>query len=111
MPQAPNIEGLPLWLQISLSLLFGAMTIIVGVRGYKQRDPVKHLDNAQIIGAHIADMGAIRHLSDTCSQLSGDISSLEQAIREQTHWDRDRNELLREMNARMRELRDLMRKS
>lgn len=111
MPQPPNVEGLPPWLQITATLLFGIVTLIIGIKGYLKADPLKPLDNAQIIGAQIADMGAIRRLSDVCSELGYQVKSLEDAIREQTHYDRERSELMRELCQRLRELRERLDRS
>lgn len=107
MPQAPNVEGLPLWLQITITLLFGLATLGVMMLGYFQRAHPKGgevNEQARIISASFADMGAIRHLSDVCIQLCGNIERLEEAVREQTHHDRNRNDLLTETARRLREV-------
>lgn len=107
MPSAPNVEGLPLWLQLAVSIAFVATTMLVAIRGYL---PKPHLppggDNAQIIGAQFADMGAVRRLADCCIELGVKMEGLEAAIREDTHWRRDGIELLREACQRLRELRE-----
>lgn len=94
MPSAPNIEGLPLWLQITMSVAFALATIWMAVKGYVPKPKLPPgADNAQIIGAQFADMGAIRRLGEICIELGTQMEGLEAAIREQTHWTREGNEL------------------
>lgn len=116
MPNAPNVDGLPLWLQIFVSLVFGAATLAVGISGYLARKSGGKTDEhqtARLLGATIADMGALRRLSDSCVQLDGhiitlsnQIGRLDDTLQDQIHWDRDRNELMREISQRLRELKE-----
>lgn len=116
MPSAPNLDGLPLWLQIGVTLLFGFTTFMVAYRGYsrKPQDAAALLgvrpqgDVAQVQSAAIMDIGAIRHLSDVCIRLTGQMESLEQCVRDQTHWTRNQHELDREIAGRLRELREIL---
>mgnify|MGYP001559045961 CR=1 FL=1 len=109
MPQAPNIDGLPTWLQICITLLFGAATLLLAIKGYRlsggKLDPGQ---SAAILGAQIADMGAVRHLADVCIKLIGAIEVLDRTISDQVHWDRQQIELMREECQRLRELRESM---
>jgi hypothetical protein len=115
MPQAPNIDGLPLWLQITVTILFGLATVFMAIRGYN-RSPSQPAASMVVSGenvhqlhsAAIADMGAIRHLSDVCIQLTGKLESLEQAVRDQTHWTRNEYELNREICEKLRTLREAL---
>lgn len=105
MPQPPNVDGLPGWLQVTITLLFGAVTLIVGLKGYRSRPR----DDAPVIQApmaHIADMSAIRHLTETCHTLCGAIVSLERSLNEHTHYERQSAELEREVAQRLRELKE-----
>lgn len=115
MPSPPNIDGLPIWLQVFVTLAFGLATILVAVKGYFRKEPPpaaailadgRDGQVQQVASSVIADMGAVRHLADVCIHLTGQIESLENAIREQTHWTRNKYELDREVCARLRELRE-----
>lgn len=113
MPQAPNVEGLPLWLQILVSLIFLSVTVAVAVQGYK-RQPSKTLgEGAQIIGAQIADVGAFRRMADVTVELTKSVDDLTAEIRslsrtedDNRHWMRQQNELLTEANRLLRSLMD-----
>lgn len=113
MPAAPNVDGWPLWAQIPFLMAFGLLSLWLGYKGYaarpSQRDQERHTgESAQILGASIADMGAIRQLSTSCAILADRIESLEGAVREQTHWVRNAFEQERELCQRLRELREEM---
>lgn len=109
MPNPPPLDGLPLWLQIVLTLAFGGAALGVAYKGYFIKD--KHPDvqsgdkqTAAIMAATIADMGAIRHLSDCVVRLTGVIETLTRAVEEQAHHERNSNDTMREMCARLRGL-------
>lgn len=119
MPSPPNIDGLPIWLQIAITLCFGIATLVVAFKGYFRKEPTAGAGAAiisaqpggplqQVQSAAIMDMVAIRNLSDACLRLAGHMESLEQAIRDQTHWTRTDYELNREVCARLRELREAL---
>lgn len=103
MPNAPNLTGLPVWLQVSITLLFGVVTFLVALRGYfpRTRGPAP-LNQAQ----HLIDMAAINRLADVSHTLTGEIVSLERAIGELLHHLRANNDLNRELCQRLRELRE-----
>lgn len=105
MPQAPNVDGLPVWLQIAVTVVFGLVTLGVGMRGYL-RPAGPSSDQTQTTFAHLADMGAIRHLAEVNHQLCSEVVSLERAISDHAHYLRQQMELQRELCQRMRELRD-----
>lgn len=95
MPNAPNVDGLPIWLQIAVTLAFGICTVAVALRGYFNGDKKE----------------AVIHLPDQSHQfamiqLSAEISSLEKAITENTFHTRQQVELSREVCQRLRELRE-----
>ena len=113
MPNAPNIDGLPLWLQIVISLIFLSVTVAVAVQGYNRREPKTLGENAQIIGAQIADVGAFRHLADVTAQLVRSTEELMAETRDvarimddSRHWIRQHNELLNETNRLLRAIID-----
>lgn len=114
MTQPPHIDGLPLWAQIAISLLFGLAALGAAYKGYftRSKPDVQAGDKqtAAILGASIADMGAIRHLSDCVIQLQGTIERLRSALDEHTHHERNSIELERELCARLRELREVLEK-
>lgn len=105
MPQPPNVDGLPGWLQITITLLFGVVTLVVGIRQY-QRRPRDDMPMMQAPMAHLADMGAIRHLADTNHALAGEVVSLERCLSELTHHTRQGNEISRELCQRLREVKE-----
>lgn len=108
MPQAPNVEGLPLWLQVTITLIFGVATLVVMLRSYNA-SANKAEGSAIQAGptiAHLADMGAVRHLAEVCHTLSSDVVSLERCIGEMTHHLRQSNDIDRELCQRLRELRE-----
>lgn len=111
-PTAPNVEGLPLWLQIFVSMAFIAVMGIAAVVGYRRNEARAEAKEpsgaAQTVIAAIQDTGATRHLADVSLALSGDIQSLEREIRDNTHWVRNKHEQDRELCARLRELREAL---
>lgn len=107
MPSAPHLDGLPLWLQIIATVAFGLGTILVAFKAYRPAPKLpESADNAQIIGASFADMGAVRRLGDVCIELGAKMESLEQAIREHTHFVREGNELMRDGYDRLRDFQN-----
>lgn len=117
MPLAPNVDGLPLWLQVVVSLLFGISTLFVAIQGYNKRKPEGAVmlapapdDGAmrQAQSAMIVDMAVIRNLATVMSSTCVQLESLEKATREHTYWVRTQHELEREVAARLRELREAL---
>lgn len=113
MPSAPPIDGLPLWAQIVITMIVGLGTLAIAVKGYLIKDTSKTVEaanpaTAAIMSGAIADMGAIRHLSDVSIRLSGCVDKLTDAIEEATHYARMQYELDREVCARLRELREVI---
>lgn len=111
MPNQPPIEHLPVVWQIIISLIIGVATLGVGFKGYfikdKPRLTASEPQSAAIMAATIADMGAIRNLSDCVVRLDASIVSLTRSIDEETYHKRNGIELDREMCARLRELREV----
>lgn len=105
MPQAPNTDGLPPWLQIAVSIIFCIVTLFVAAKGYKRGPEAKSIDASATV-AHLADMGAVRALTDACHLLHAEISTLNRLMSDQTHWLRDEIEIDRELCQRLRELRE-----
>lgn len=112
MPTQPPINGLPLEWQIVISLIVGLATLAVAFKGYFVRDNKgsgSHIvpdspQTAAIMAATIADMGAIRNLSDCVLRLDVSVQALTKTIDENTHHERNSVEVSREMCARLREL-------
>lgn len=110
MPQAPKLDGLPLWLQITLSAVFALVTLIIAFRGYQTGNKPNVIEAKTTI-AHLADMSAVRALTDVCHQLTGEVVHLTRAIADMSHYIREQSELDREICARLRELREALEKS
>ncbi len=110
MPATPPLDGLPLWLQVIVTIMFGAATLGVAFKGYRKphAGPVPEISSgaptAAIIGASIADMGAIRRLSDTVAHLDGSVVALTTTINENIHWSRNQADELREVCQEIRVL-------
>lgn len=108
-PVAPNVEGLPTWLQVFVSLAFVAIMGWVAITGYRKRVEREPHGAAQTVLAAIPDMGAVRHLADVCVKLGACVESLESATREHTHHVRNLEETQRETCQRLRELKEELR--
>ena len=114
MPTQPPIDGLPVGWQIVISVLVGLATLAVAFKGYFIKDNPKAGSNivpdspqtAAIMAATIADMGAIRNLSECVVRLDASIQGLMKSIDENTHHERNNIEISREMCARLRELQE-----
>lgn len=105
--QPPHIDGLPVAWQLVISLIFGLAALGAAYKGYfkrEERGVTAEPQTAAIMGAMIADMGAVRQLSDVCIRLTGAVEMLMKAIDEATHHERNNVEISREMCARLREL-------
>lgn len=108
MPQAPNVDGLPVWLQVVVSLVFVFATAAMAYRGLQKRTEREPQGAAQTVLASIPDMGAVRHLADVCVRLIHAVEGLETCIAELTHHERNHIEAERELCARLREVRERM---
>lgn len=111
MPTLPATDGLPLWAQIVISLIVCIATLGVAFSGYFKRPSSEakgDTSTAALLGATIADMGAIRHLSDTVVHLNASVIALTTSIDEATHFSRNEIEVFREMCGRLRDLADEM---
>jgi hypothetical protein len=114
VPTQPPIDGLPVGWQIAISVIVGLATLAVAFKGYFIRDNPKtgsHIvpdspQTAAIMAATIADMGAVRNLSDCVVRLDASIVRLCSTIDEHTHFERNSIELDREIAQRLRELRE-----
>lgn len=110
MPEQPPLDGLPLWAQLAISFVVGLATLAVALKGYLIRDKPAVTGHepttAAILGASIADMGAIRNLSDCVVRLDASIVALTRTISDDMHYRREGIELNRETCARLRELRE-----
>lgn len=110
MPQQPPIDGLPVWAQVLISILFGVAALAVAFKGYF-KPPAKSEETtttATIAGAALLDNLTIRQLSDQFAHLAGDVISLEREIKDNTHWVRAKHEQDREVCARLRELKEVL---
>ncbi len=105
MPTTPNLDGLPPWLQLLVTLIFGMATLLVAVKGYRNQNgatpAVKEVapgdTSAAIHSAVIADMGPMRRLNDVIPSLQNSLQSLERAIEEDTHYARNSADINREI--------------
>lgn len=111
MPTTPPTDGLPVALQILVTLIFGVVALAIAFKGYftkGERPAVSAAEpqTAALLAATIMDTGAVRHLSDVCIRLTGAVDKLTDAMEENTHHKRNGIELEREICARLRELRE-----
>jgi hypothetical protein len=109
VPSQPPIDGLPLWAQLTISFIIGLATLLVAFKGYLVKDSHRGLvpespSSAAILGATIADMGAIRNLADCVVRLDASVVALTRCIDESTHYERNNVDISREVCARLREL-------
>lgn len=108
MPQAPNVEGLPLWLQVAITLIFGIATLGVMFRGYfspKNKTSGSSEGGSPTV-AHITDTSSIRNNSEQLRSLEGTMLSLQRSVDENTHYLRTKLEIEREVCQRLREIRE-----
>jgi hypothetical protein len=113
MPNAPQLEGLPLWLQLILTVAFGLGTLAVAFKGYRKGSVDATAaptggqgEQIRILAASIADTGSQRHLADTVVQLTGAVINLDRGVGDLTHWVRSKFEQDREICQRLRELKE-----
>lgn len=105
-PAAPNVDGLPVWLQVVVSLIFVFATIVAAFMGYRKLDRREPTGAAQTVLASIPDMTAVRQLTDQCRVLCQQVESLDQTFRDHTHYLRNKIEIDQEMCMRLRELKE-----
>lgn len=108
MPNPPSLEGLPPWAAIIATIVFGVATLWAMQRGYGHQPKSEQPQIAQLLGAQIADMGAIRRLADVCLELNTAVERLERATKDHEHFVREDIELTREVCMRLRELREAL---
>lgn len=106
VPQPPNVDGLPLWLQIVLSLLFVVTTAGIAFVGYRQRLEREPSGAATTVMAAFPDMTAIRQLTDTCRLLCQNVEQLNATLTDHTHYLRNKIDVDAELAHRARELTD-----
>lgn len=107
VPTQPPLDGLPLWAQITISLLIGVATLGVAFKGYfTKSDKTESATTATVAAATLLDNMSIRQLSDQLAHLSNDVVTLERVMGELTHHTRNDVESKRELCARLRELRE-----
>lgn len=111
MVEPPHVDGLPLWAQITISLVFGVAALLAAVSGYSKRQEkaatmTEPMTDAKLMAAAIVDMGALRNLADTNAKLIYAVEGLCRTIDEHTHFERNSIELDREICQRLRELRE-----
>jgi hypothetical protein len=109
----PDLSGLPFWAQLLITFMTGVGALYVMVRGYfpkKGSAPISSGDShtAAVMAATIADMGAIRHLSDVCIKLTGAVERQTNQLSDNEHEAKNSNDLGREICARLRENREVM---
>jgi hypothetical protein len=110
VPTQPPLDGLPHWVQITISMLIGVATLGVAFSGYFKKSETKgeQSTTATIAAATLMDNLSIRQLSDQLAHLSNDVVSLERAMGDNTHWTRSKWEQDREVCQRLRELREVL---
>jgi hypothetical protein len=106
VPQAPNVDGLPVWLQVLVSVAFVLATMFVAAQGYRRRLEREPPGAGQTVLAAFPDMSAVRQLTDMCRVLSGEVQKLDSSMIDHTHYMRDKIEVDRELCMRLRELRE-----
>lgn len=106
MPNPPNVDGLPVWLQVTVSLAFILATMAVAFAGYRRLERREPVGAAQTVLASIPDMSSVRQMVDVCRVLCVKIESLDDTMRDHTHYLRDKIEVDRELCMRIRELKE-----
>lgn len=106
MPNAPNVDGLPPWLQIAATVAFLIATMAVAFAGYRRIERREPSGAATTVLASIPDMSSVRQLNEICRSLCHQVESLETALRDHTHYLRDKIEVDRELCMRFRELKE-----
>lgn len=103
---APNVDGLPAWLQVFVSLAF-ALTLIWGAFAtYRKRVDREPTGAGQTIIASLPDMSAVRDLNEQCRILCLAVQGLAADMNDHTHYLRDKIETDRELCMRLRELKE-----
>jgi predicted membrane-bound mannosyltransferase len=105
-PSAPNVEGLPPWLQVIVCVPFALALMIGALRTYKKAELREPAGASQAVVAAFPDMTAVRQLTDQCRVLSEHVDSLNATLRDHTHYLRNKIEVDQEVCQRLRELRD-----
>jgi hypothetical protein len=107
----PAIDALPVWAQILITILVGCATLGIALKGYLSKATPSVVPEspatAAIMAATIADMGAIRNLSDVCIRLTTAVEMLMHSVDDHTHYKRNNLDLDRELCARLRELKEV----
>jgi hypothetical protein len=106
VPQAPNTDGLPVWLQITVSLIFVAITAFMAFIGYQRRLDREPPGAASTVFAAIPDMSAVRQLTDQARIVAEHLDRVDASLRDNVHYLRDQIDVMRENSVRMRELRE-----
>lgn len=99
MPTTPALDGLPPWLQLLLTAIFGIGTVGVAFSGYRKPGGLKAKEEPPVTSAAItiADMGAVRRLSDVMITLDATMRSLERTVQDAVHHERNANDINREI--------------
>lgn len=96
MPQSPNVDGLPLWLQITISLAFLILTGLAVGRGYFSTSR-KAPDTVPVV-SQLSAQSLVDHHQE--------FVSLNKNLMELTHYIRSQIEVERELCGRLRALRE-----
>lgn len=113
MQTQPDLSGLPFWAQLLITVLVGVGTLGIAFKGYFTKGRSNSVvpgdqQTAAVMAATIADMGAIRHLSEVCIQLTGAVDRLTEQLQENEHHQRISTDLEKEIAARLREGREVI---
>jgi hypothetical protein len=103
VPNAPNVDGLPVWLQVLVYVGFVAFTGLVAFTGYRKRVDREPPGAASTMIGMIPDMAAIRHLSDCVIRLTAAVEHLQGTLEDHTHHMRNNVEVTRDLGQHVKD--------
>lgn len=106
--QAPHIDGLPIWAQLVISVLFGLAALGAAYQGYfkKSEKAAAEPTSTAILAASITDGFAMRTLNESIVRLDAIVRQLSDTMEDQIHHQRNSIDVQRELCGRTRELRE-----
>lgn len=105
-PAAPNLEGVPPWLQVIVCVPFALALLLGAIANYRKKVDREPPGAAQTVLAAFPDMSAVRQLTDTCRELCHQFDRFESSFRDHTHFLRNKIEIDQELCQRLRELKE-----
>lgn len=106
MQEGINLGAQPLVVQVIIALCIGLGAILTAYLGYRKRVEREPPGAAQTVLASIPDMSAVRQLTETCRVLCERIEQFDAAMRDHTHYLRNKIEVDQELCMRLRELKE-----